>query len=190
LSRGEGPGGPSRRRRFGRSPPSSYKFLPPKLRRRLFAAHFHTTTCASRGGRRRPLRSRSLPGLGRSDHDRQAPVGRRGRIRNPAPRLVRTASWRAEAIRLKVRKIATAHHADDQLETFVMRWLQGAGLKGCRASGPSVLWGKKGSLALVRPLLRATRSEIAAMPRLEASFSGKTPPTRAISICVAGFESS
>jgi len=49
--------------------------------------------------------------------------------------------------------IATAHHADDDIETFIMRSMDGSGLTGL--SGIPV---KNGNI--VRPLLNMTRSEI------------------------------
>lgn len=56
-----------------------------------------------------------------------------------------------------VRKILTAHQADDQAETFVIRWLQGAGLRGL--SGISF---KRNfcEFELIRPMLLADREEI------------------------------
>lgn len=54
-------------------------------------------------------------------------------------------------------KILTAHHADDQTETFLMRWLQGAGLKGL-AGIP--MKRKQGDIEFIRPLLLVGRKEI------------------------------
>ena len=55
-------------------------------------------------------------------------------------------------------KIAIAHNRDDQVETFLLRVVKGSGLSGL-ASIPI----KRG--AVVRPLLRASRAEIAAFAR-------------------------
>lgn len=54
-------------------------------------------------------------------------------------------------------KIVTAHQADDQAETFLIRWLQGAGLKGLSAIS---LKRHEGDFTFIRPLLFASRSEI------------------------------
>lgn len=62
------------------------------------------------------------------------------------------------------KKIATAHHADDQLETFVMRWIQGAGLRGLSGMRPRRTL-EDGGVEVIRPLIDATRSEILACAR-------------------------
>lgn len=62
------------------------------------------------------------------------------------------------------RRIATAHQADDQTETFLIRWLQGAGLKGL--SGIPMTRGE-GEFIFVRPLLLVSRAEIDAYAREE-----------------------
>ncbi len=54
-------------------------------------------------------------------------------------------------------KIVTAHQADDQAETFLIRWLQGAGLKGLSAIS---LKRDEDDFTFIRPLLFASRSEI------------------------------
>lgn len=59
--------------------------------------------------------------------------------------------------------LATAHHADDQAETFLMRAARGsgvAGLAGIRAHRPA---GGVGALDLVRPLLGWRRAELRAL---------------------------
>ncbi|MXP24564.1 tRNA lysidine(34) synthetase TilS [Altererythrobacter indicus] len=56
--------------------------------------------------------------------------------------------------------IATAHHADDQAETLVMRLNRGSGINGLAGVRPrGVVPGTK--LALVRPLITWRRSELA-----------------------------
>ena len=87
----------------------------------------------------------------------------------PMPaRVRRTAnlSARARALRygllekhareIGARHIATAHHADDQLETLVMRLNRGAGIAGLAGIRP------KGG-AIIRPLLGWRRAELAAL---------------------------
>jgi len=61
----------------------------------------------------------------------------------------------------KSRIIATAHHADDHAETFLLNLLRGTepkGLLGIPVKRP--LAGKGGELTLVRPLLAVSRTEI------------------------------
>ncbi len=63
------------------------------------------------------------------------------------------------AARLGISTIVTAHQADDQAETFLIRWLQGAGLKGL--SGILPLREREG-FRFIRPLLQVSRGEIQA----------------------------
>ncbi|WP_044617179.1 tRNA lysidine(34) synthetase TilS [Gynuella sunshinyii] len=55
--------------------------------------------------------------------------------------------------------LLTAHHADDQIETFMLRLLRGAGLEGLSAMSESR---SCGAGLLVRPLLQLQRSELMA----------------------------
>ena len=55
--------------------------------------------------------------------------------------------------------LATAHHMDDQAETFLMRLNRGSGLAGL--SGVRAIGTAPGGRALVRPLLRWRRKELA-----------------------------
>ena len=54
---------------------------------------------------------------------------------------------------LRFDKLALAHHADDQIETFFINLLRGSGIKGLKAMQP-----RNGMY--IRPLLWATRAEI------------------------------
>jgi tRNA(Ile)-lysidine synthase len=58
--------------------------------------------------------------------------------------------------------VATAHHADDQLETVLLRLLRGTGVRGLAAIRDSVPLGEG---RLVRPLLGVSRAEIEAEAR-------------------------
>ncbi len=60
--------------------------------------------------------------------------------------------------------IATAHHADDQAETLVMRLNRGSGVAGLAGIRPRGV-GPPGGLALVRPLLDWRREELAQIAR-------------------------
>jgi tRNA(Ile)-lysidine synthase len=83
---------------------------------------------------------------------------RAGRTANVSARA-RTLRYRLleeHAARIGAQRIATAHHADDQLETLIMRLNRGAGvagLAGIRAKGGRI----------VRPLLGWRRAELAAI---------------------------
>lgn len=54
--------------------------------------------------------------------------------------------------------LLTAHHADDQLETLLLRLLRGTGVRGMRGI---VAFGRFGGGYLARPLLEFTRAELA-----------------------------
>ena len=58
----------------------------------------------------------------------------------------------------KLSAVVTAHHLDDQAETFMMRLLRGAGVRGLAAMRPIVKSGPGTPLA--RPLLAWRRSEL------------------------------
>lgn len=55
-------------------------------------------------------------------------------------------------IRLRCKKLAVAHHADDNVETFFLNLLRGTGVAG--------LAGMQAQLGLVRPMLEVTRGEV------------------------------
>lgn len=73
-------------------------------------------------------------------------------------RTARHEALRSIARELGATSIALAHHGDDRAETVLMRVLRGAGAHGLAALAP-----RDG--VLVRPLLRATRSDIVAYAR-------------------------
>lgn len=72
---------------------------------------------------------------------------------------------RSVAKELRAAAIATAHHADDQAETVMLRLLRGAGAAGLSAMAersaepPAAMWP---GAVLIRPMLRVWRDEIAA----------------------------
>lgn len=68
-------------------------------------------------------------------------------------RNVRFARLSEYAERVGAHRIAVGHNADDQVETFLMRIIQGAGLKGFSGIPPTL--GK-----IIRPLIETWRSEI------------------------------
>ncbi|OGB90125.1 tRNA lysidine(34) synthetase TilS [candidate division WOR-1 bacterium RIFCSPHIGHO2_01_FULL_53_15] len=70
-----------------------------------------------------------------------------------AARQARYEFFERTAEKVEANKIAVAHTADDNIETFLMRLLRGAGLKGLCGIPP-----KRG--VIVRPLIRVWRREI------------------------------
>ncbi len=73
----------------------------------------------------------------------------------------RKARYAALAARLEPGEVLlTAHHADDQLETILLQWLRGGGLRSVAGMAPL---GRFGAAAWhARPLLDFTRDELAA----------------------------
>lgn len=70
-----------------------------------------------------------------------------------AARALRYAWFEELRQQLNYDKIAVAHHADDQAETFIINLLRGAGLRGLKGMQP-----KNG--AIIRPMLWASRERI------------------------------
>lgn len=71
----------------------------------------------------------------------------------------------AEARRAGCDAIVTAHHADDQAETVLMRLARGSGLTGLAGMRPRTALAS--GMALVRPLLDLTKAELVALCRAE-----------------------
>ncbi len=74
-----------------------------------------------------------------------------------AARNARLGFFADVAARTGITKLALAHTADDQVETFLMRLLRGAGVPGLVGIWPER---KLGSLRVIRPLLKVRRGEI------------------------------
>ncbi|HEY6865884.1 MAG TPA: tRNA lysidine(34) synthetase TilS [Candidatus Eisenbacteria bacterium] len=87
--------------------------------------------------------------------DTRARMRRRGLGGQAGLRTLRREFLAAAARRARATAIATAHTADDQLETVIMRLLRGAGLAGLAGMRP-----RRGRW--IKPLLEATRAEIEA----------------------------
>ncbi|MFC3098471.1 tRNA lysidine(34) synthetase TilS [Alteraurantiacibacter palmitatis] len=87
-------------------------------------------------------------------------------------RRARYAALEDWAVRQGLAAVATAHHADDQAETLLMRLNRGsglAGLAGVRSTGAI------GNLRVIRPLLDWRRAELAAICRLAAITPAQDP---------------
>lgn len=67
----------------------------------------------------------------------------------------------ATAARWNCRRVAVGHTRDDQAETFLLRLLRGAGIKGLAAMGPVSSLDTLPS-GLIRPMLEVTRSQVLA----------------------------
>jgi len=76
-----------------------------------------------------------------------------GLNRQEAARELRYKTFEETALEKNANKIALAHNADDQAETFIMRILRGSGQKGL--SGIPPVRGK-----IIRPLIEIERNEI------------------------------
>jgi len=85
-------------------------------------------------------------------------------------REARYAVLAEEAARARVRVLLTGHHADDGLETLLLRWIRGSTLAGL--PGPAER-GQRGPLMLLRPLLGMRRAEIRTLLR-EAGLAWST----------------
>lgn len=76
-----------------------------------------------------------------------------------AARRARLAFFGQVARKTGIRTLALAHTADDQVETFLLRLLRGAGLTGLVAMRADR---QLGTLRVIRPLLNVTRKEVLA----------------------------
>lgn len=104
------------------------------------------------------------------------------------PRVSPTGNLQAEARSARYRAlgewarseglaaIVTAHHADDQAETVLMRLNRGAGLSGLTAMRPRALVPGAADIALLRPLLGWRRAELAAIVE-RAGWSAADDPS-------------
>ncbi|NPV53664.1 MAG: tRNA lysidine(34) synthetase TilS [Firmicutes bacterium] len=92
-------------------------------------------------------------------YDVPAYLRRTGRSPQEGAREVRYDFYRRVARDVGANKVALGHNADDQVETILMRLFRGSGLTGLTAIPPVRA---EGDITYIRPLIRASRSEIAA----------------------------
>ena len=83
-----------------------------------------------------------------------------GQSPEEAARHARYAAFNAEASRIGATHLVLAHHADDQLETVLFRWVQGAGAGGLAGMRPRRE--QPEGPPVVRPFLEVPRAEIEA----------------------------
>lgn len=74
----------------------------------------------------------------------------------------RYAALTRAAVRLGALGVLTAHHADDQVETMLMRIARGSGVDGLAGIEAN---GRRGGVPLLRPLLGLSRAQLAAYAR-------------------------
>ena len=78
-------------------------------------------------------------------------------------REARYAGLGAWAKRRSLAAVATAHHADDQAETLIMRLNRGAGVTGLAGIAPYLQLLPPADTVLLRPVLDMTRAELASV---------------------------
>lgn len=101
-----------------------------------------------------------------------------------AARNARRAFFAATGKRRRCHRLFLAHHADDQVETFLFRLLRGAGPAGLGAMQSESPLSPESPLRLLRPLLGVWREEIDAyvqthrLPYREDASNADPGPTR------------
>lgn len=77
-----------------------------------------------------------------------------------AARILRYSALADHAHDVGANVVATGHHRDDQVETLLLNVLRGSGPEGLAGMPPSRPMVHKASVALIRPLLNVSRSDI------------------------------
>ena len=116
-------------------------------------AAFCAKLCAERG----------VPFVRRRVHLDPDPSGLEARART-----ARYGALAEEAARVGASCVLTGHHADDHLETLLMRWLRGTALEGLAGLKPKVRLSLGArELIVVRPLIDMRREEVHQIPTRE-----------------------
>lgn len=136
----------------------------PRLRLKLHVAHLHHGLRGRQADMDEALvrdycRARHIPFMS-GKIDVRALAAAKGLSLEAAAREARYSFLRRCARKAGATAIALGHTADDQVETFLMRLLRGAGVRGLRGILPVRT---EGDLYLVRPLLCVWRPEIVAL---------------------------
>ena len=84
-------------------------------------------------------------------------IAEKGLSPEESARKIRYKFFEAVARKTRIKKIALAHHQDDQAETVLMRLLQGTGLRGLQGIRPMI---RMKGITFVRPLMGVKRVEI------------------------------
>src|SRR5947199_3645392 len=154
--------------------------LAPRLGLRLFAAHLDHAmdpSSAARAAAAADLAARlGVPLLAAR---RDVPSARQpGESHEAAARRQRYAFLEETRQRLGARWVATGHHRDDQAETVLLRLLFGSGLEGLAGIRPV----SSGIGAVVRPLLGASRAELAAAVAAAGLATVEDPTNRDLTV--------
>ncbi len=140
--------------------------LAPRFKVELYVAHLHHGLRGKEADRdlahvRRYCRNFKIPFVSKRMDVRG--LARRRRLSlETAARTARYEFLSRSARRAGATAIAVGHTADDQVETFLMRMLRGAGGCGLRGMQPVR---RTGDLMIIRPLLRTWRSEVLALAK-------------------------
>lgn len=127
---------------------------------RLRAAHLNHGLRGSNAARDMALvkaycRMRKIP-FSSETIDLRACARREKQSLEECGRIARYAFLSSEATRHGIGTVAVAHTADDQVETFLMRLLRGAGGRGLGGMRPVR---REGKLSIIRPLLEVWKQE-------------------------------
>ena len=116
-------------------------------------------------------------GLGIAHRTLTVEVPRAGNL-SAAARTARYTALGHWAAELGLTAIVTAHHADDQAETLLLRLNRGAGLGGLAAMRPRARLPGNPAIALLRPLLGWRKAELAGVVAAAGWTSADDPSNR------------
>lgn len=82
-------------------------------------------------------------------------------------RRIRYAHFEKVAKKHRCSKVVLAHHLQDQVETFLIKLIQGAGVQGLKSMEAESFFSKKSKLKVLRPLLPFSKEELREFARSE-----------------------